>query len=98
MSSLCAAIRYGAMDSLAVEAESLRGRYQTLLVRRSTPIRKAEVAHIGVKLAELLHLLVLDSATAREARAIPVLASWISGRIDMLETQGRIPPQFLARA
>jgi hypothetical protein len=75
-------------DRVRDEVDELRVRYRALSNSRVTPMQKAEVARIGAKLAELLHL-GCASHGVREEAAISLLTSWIASRIDAFEAQGR---------
>jgi hypothetical protein len=98
MSTACVAGYYGMPEPLDQEIESLRGRYQAITFSAVTPTQKSEIAHVGMKLAELLHLVRSSRATRRDAVAIPLLASWIAGRIDSIEAQRQNRPLFFSRA
>ena len=97
MSTACAAGYFGMPDPMGREIEGLRGRYEAIAACAVTPMQKSEIAHVGVKLAELLHLAQSNQGTRREAFAIPLLASWIAGRIVTLETQQQSKPLFFPR-
>ena len=79
------------------EVARLRRRYQVLVACRATPLQRAEIAHVSVKLAELLHLVFSDRRDARGEAAIPVLTAWIAGRIDLLEARARTGPMIVSR-
>ena len=94
MSTACATELPGMADPACREIEGLRGRYEAIAACAVTPMQKSEIAHVGVKPAELLHLAQSNQGTRREAFAIPLLASWIAGRIVTLEAQQQSKPLF----
>jgi hypothetical protein len=79
------------------EIARLRRRYQVLAASRATPPQRAEIAHVSVKLAELLHLMISERKDERTVAAIPVLTSWLAGRIDLLEARARTGPMRVSR-
>ena len=97
MSAGCSAGRHGTLDPVGRQVDSLRERYQLLAVSCTTPTQKAEIARIGMKLAELLHLTLFHQETHREAAAIPLLTDWIAGRSDSFEEQRRVRSLFVPR-
>ncbi len=92
MSTACIARPDSIQNEIAGEVGCLRERYQALTVARATPVQKAQIAHLGVKIAELLHLVQSADRTEREVGAIRTLVPWIAGRVEALEAQGSVRP------
>lgn len=65
--------------------DDLRARYGRLAAAAPAPGRALELARLGGKLAELVTLAAQEAVEPRDAALLPLLAAWVTRRLEELE-------------